>query len=264
VYELFNQHLFHKKSQDLYLHKKTHPLLVTASKTLAERLSWVLNKYENALILGPYNYILEDMLEEVCPFFLNKNTVIQFKNIKFDSEKFPFNQDSFDCIISFFDIQSINDVPGYLKQIDYCLKENGLFLGVFLGNESLLSLKKYIINKEFLFDEGASMRFHPTITPEVASQLLNRAGFDCPIADYNRYKLENTICEYIQNLRMLKATSLLKKYDLMPKKLGYMLLKDDTPIETCIDFVFMTGLGKRRKNQPELTSVKRNNLIKTS
>ncbi len=138
MHVLFNRSKILKHEKDVSINKPYHFGIHKAAKTLVERLKWRQALPSNLLILGAYNFALTEEIKTALPHFINDETIIHYDIFAFDSEYLPFQKHQFDCILSFFDIQTINDVPGYLKQIAYCLKPNGLFTGVYVGGGHLI------------------------------------------------------------------------------------------------------------------------------
>ena len=229
----------------------SHLLIQSAAETLVERLTWTFKKFNNVLILGPFSYILMDAFKRLYPDFLDANLVQQFVNVDFDSENIPFPQNTFDCILSFFDFETINDVPGSLRQLYYCLKPNGLFTGVYLGGNSLESLRQYFLIEESFYNKGVGVRFHPTISAEDMAYLLQRSGFECPMTDNDVHCLKDvTIYDAIKMLRSLKMTNALnEKSPYLGKKFSKKIINDDTKLSVLINLIYLTALGSDRSSQ---------------
>ena len=140
----------------------------------------------------------------------------------------------FDLIIFSLGLHKINDVQNFLTQINYLLKDDGIFIGNFVGGESLKSLRFK------LFEAEAEIQapHHPHILPFIhfdhVVMLLQHAGFAEIIVDYENIDLEfQSPIELIHALKKAGASNILANmtnYSL-PKKL-YSTLKSSSGIFT--------------------------------
>lgn len=208
-----------------------HPLLLSAAQTLSERLQWFSNPFHFPLVTGPYAHLIESA---------------KFANPATYSLDLPKDQSKqYDCILSFFALQVINDVPGYLKQIETMLLPGGFFSAVFLGGESFLTLKNYLMNTEFDLTQGFALRVHPSIHIADALSLLANAGFACPLADLDSHTLNYpSAYALIQDLRKLQATSCLQEITPLKRRVADKIMHDKEPLHDTASFVFLTGLKK--------------------
>lgn len=219
----------------------SHPVLAHACQTVAERLSWRQKPIHRVLLLGAYTLLLKEKLDSILP--PTCDIVTQYIDVDFDSEFIPFDENSFDVILSFFDIQYLNDVPGYLKQLEYCLMPDGLLTGVFVGGQSFHDMNHFLLQAESNLSPNVCVRFHPHISLPMTADLLKRAGFDCPLVDLDHFVLEEkTMRDHIDALRHLRATNKMAEQKLFPKKLIPIL---NTKISISIDLVYISGLGKK-------------------
>ncbi|CAO5676196.1 MAG: hypothetical protein HEEMFOPI_00971 [Holosporales bacterium] len=244
---VFDRSKILKQARDVYLHKRPHFILEHAAKTVVERLKWRRIKPLNVLILGAFNYALVQKIQKTFPEFLDVDVTIQHENIFFDSEALPFDKQAFDCILSFFDMQSINDIPGHLKQLSFCLKPDGFFTSIYIGGQSFNDLRRYMLQKELDVLNQTTLRFHPTISMEDGAYLLQRAGFDCPLSDHDLLKVDHlTFIEVLKAFQHYKITNALKDPpNSINKDLYYHIITDKKPIPFSFDIVYLTALGKR-------------------
>ncbi len=77
----------------------------------------------------------------------------------------------------------VNDLPGALAQIYAALPPGGAFFSIVYGGISLREVRSALLTTETGLTGGAAPRLHPTLSGEAALQLLQRAGFESPIAD---------------------------------------------------------------------------------
>jgi SAM-dependent methyltransferase len=120
-----------------------------------------------------------------------------------DEELLPFGPERFDLVLSCFALHRVNDLPGTLAQIRYCLKPDGLFLAVLPGGATLQELRASLMQAELEEEGGASPRVAPFIDLRDAGQLLQRAGFALPVTALDSVTV--TYAEPIALLRELRA-----------------------------------------------------------
>ncbi len=100
-----------------------------------------------------------------------------------DEEALPFAAGSLDLVISNLALHWVNDLPGCLLQIRHALKEDGLLLASMLGGETLIELRRCLLDAELEEKGGASPRVSPFADVRDAGALLQRAGFALPVVD---------------------------------------------------------------------------------
>jgi SAM-dependent methyltransferase len=113
----------------------------------------------------------------------NRERTEKTKKVVADEELLPFVAKSFDLIVSNAVLHWVNDLPGTLMQIRHILKQDGLFLAAMLGGRTLQELRHCLMDAELAVTGGISPRLSPTISLQDASGLLQRAGFQLPVAD---------------------------------------------------------------------------------
>jgi SAM-dependent methyltransferase len=100
-----------------------------------------------------------------------------------DWEDLPFKEGSFDLICSLMVMHLVNDVPGFLKKICRSLVPNGVFLGAFLGGESLRELRQVLGEAEITSLGGLSPRVAPLPSLHQSASALQESGFSLPVVD---------------------------------------------------------------------------------
>jgi SAM-dependent methyltransferase len=143
---------------------------------LLERLDDVKRDFEAILSIGR----ADDPLNAQLAARGKKVTTGDFAE---GTEALPFAANSFDLILSNMHLHWINDLPGALAQIRHALKPGGLFLAALPGGRTLQELRACLLDAELAVTGGVSPRLSPTIELVAASALLQRAGFDLPVAD---------------------------------------------------------------------------------
>lgn len=98
-----------------------------------------------------------------------------------DEDRLPFADASFDLVVSMGVLDQVDDLPGALTLIRRTLRPDGLFLGCFVGAGSLPRLRAAWRAAEH---ERPVARLHPEVDVRAAGDLLARAGFALPVADF--------------------------------------------------------------------------------
>jgi len=119
-----------------------------------------------------------------------------------DDEFLPFENESFDLIVSNLNFHFINQIPQFLLQVKNLLKPNGVFIASFFGEENLSELAKVLYDVENEIYSGISPRMPPTIDIKTAAALISKAGLQNPISDFDKIEVEYSAP--LQLLRDLK------------------------------------------------------------
>jgi len=117
---------------------------------------------------------------------LLRQVVSATHSIVASEELLPLAEGTFDLIASGLALQSVNDLPGTLIQINRCLKPDGLFLAAIFGGETLFELRAVMIDVESQLLGGASPRVAPMVRLQDLAGLMQRAGFALPVVDQDQ------------------------------------------------------------------------------
>ena len=222
--------LFHEQTIDNKQKTPTtpHPIITTAIITICERLKWFKKPFKNILILGTYGHFLKQESE-----------ALQNASTKFANEP-----EAYDCIISFFDLQTINDVQAYLTKIKAHLKPGGFFTGVFMGGESFVNLKNTMMKLEISHECDVSLRVHPAIHIADGAALMQNAGFACPMADIEKHTYQyKSLYNFIKELRLWGATSqLYETPKIIKKSCAQHIFNNMDAFDEKVDLIYLTGL----------------------
>ena len=93
------------------------------------------------------------------------------------------------ALFSLLDLQTINDVPGYLAQAARALRPDGLAMFAFFAGDTLKELRESWLAAETEISGGVSPRVAPMIDLRETGALLQRAGLALPVADMDRVTL---------------------------------------------------------------------------
>lgn len=121
-----------------------------------------------------------------------------------DEEFLPFQKHSFDMAISCLSMHWINDLPGFLVQLNRILKPDGLFLGAMFGGDSLHELRICMQQAEEQVRGGLSPRVSPFVETSDVGSVLSRGGFQLTTIDTDRLTIKFE--DMFQLLRFLQAT----------------------------------------------------------
>ena len=140
-----------------------------------------------------------------------------------DEELLPFAPGAVDLIVSTLGLHWTNDVVGALVQARRALKPDGLFVGAFLGGQTLTELRQSLVAAESEILGGAGSRVSPFADMQDAASLLQRAGFALPVADIDRVSVTYAHpLKLMADLRQMGETSVLA--DRHPRALTRTLL----------------------------------------
>jgi len=107
-------------------------------------------------------------------------------------------------------LQFANDLPGALIQLKRSLKPDGLFIGAFLGGDSLVELRDALLSAEIDIRGGAAPRVHARVDIRDLGTLLQRAGYALPVVDSDRVTVTyRSSLHLMHDLRALGLTSIL-------------------------------------------------------
>lgn len=100
-----------------------------------------------------------------------------------DEEFLDLRGQSFDLVIHAMALHWANDPVGQLIQCNRALRPDGLFMAVFLGDQTLHELRSSLAEAESRLTDGLSPRVLPLGELRELGGLLQRASFALPVAD---------------------------------------------------------------------------------
>ncbi len=176
--------------------------------------------------------------------FSNVNCISQLTNLGLDNQKY-------DLIIANSGLNFVNDLPGFLIKIKSALNENGVFIGSFIGNNSLKELRETFMHCELEEFGGAGMRISPMIELESAVRLLTRVGFKSPVSSVESLKVryDNVFSLFRDIKNMGENAAFVQKHEkhlnrrLIAKIADYYQdkFKDDDRVYATFDIVTICG-----------------------
>lgn len=195
---------------------------------LTHRFTFINRSFEQGLDLGGHTGQMVTAFTDKVPLIstdLSEAMVTQSParlKVVLDEEKLPFAAHSLDLVVSVLSLHWVNDLPGTFVQIYRCLKSNGLFMASLFGEETLKELRDCLLLAELELYGGAAPRVSPLITVKEAGALLQRAGFDMPVADCERVQVTYPHpLALLHDLRRMGETNALfnRPKTLMPRRL---------------------------------------------
>ena len=174
-----------------------------AVQEIKDRLKFIKKRFEKILIICGNPYYWEEA-------FLGADFID-------DDEILKFPQKGYDLVIHGMSLHHSNDPVGQLIQCRSAMKKNGLFLGIFLGGQTLNELRVSITSAEIELTGGISPRILPMIDIRDAGSFLMRAGFALPVADINMNEIDyKKPLDLLYDLRRMGETNVqrhrLKKF----------------------------------------------------
>jgi NADH dehydrogenase [ubiquinone] 1 alpha subcomplex assembly factor 5 len=172
-------------------------LVAEAGARLAERLDEIRRDFPAALVLGGHRGRLAAAFQDhprVGSLVVADPAPAMLEGcpapaVVADEEALPFGPDRFDLVLSAQLLHWVNDLPGTLAQLRYCLKPDGLLLACLPGGETLAELRSALLDAEVELEGGAGPRVSPFLDVREAGSLLQRAGFALPVADLDRVRV---------------------------------------------------------------------------
>jgi SAM-dependent methyltransferase len=140
----------------------------------------------------------------------------------FEEERLPFRDNAFDLYASVLTLHAINDLPGALAQIRRCLKPGGMFVAGLFGGRTLHELRTALAEAEIEVSGGLSPRVAPFVDVRDAGALLQRAGFELPVADIDAVTVRYTHpLKLLADLRGMGETNVLadRRRRTLPRRL---------------------------------------------
>jgi SAM-dependent methyltransferase len=153
---------------------------------LEDRLGTVTRDFEQALIMSPDAAPLPERgVSANGPFrFERASTVLELAGVPLvDPEALDLPRRDYDLIVSIFDLDVVDDVPGFLARARAHLRGDGLFIAAAIGGDSLTELREAFLSADAELGGGAFLRVAPFIPLSEAAGLLQRAGLALPVSD---------------------------------------------------------------------------------
>ena len=178
---------------------------------LDERLSPVTRSFRQALIMAPDARLLPTtgMSANGAFAYERASTVVPASDVPLvDPEALNLPRRGYDLIVSIFDLDVVDDVPGFLARARAHLRGDGLFLAAAIGGDSLTELREAFLAADAETGGGAFLRVAPFIPLSQSAGLLQRAGLALPVSDVETHVVRyETPLALMRELKALGASN---------------------------------------------------------
>ncbi len=103
--------------------------------------------------------------------------------VQCDEDRLPFRDAAFAAISGLMTLHGVNDLPGALILMRRMLQPGGRLVAAFPAGFSLAPLRDALLTADMAAGGGVAARLGPTVDAAEAAGLLQRAGFQEPVAD---------------------------------------------------------------------------------
>lgn len=233
---------------------------------LEERLGTVTRSFEQALIMSPDASVLPTRGQSANSAFSYEraSTVLPMSGVPLvDPEALDLPRRSYDLIVSIFDLDVVDDVPGFLARARAYLRGDGLLLAAAIGGDSLTELREAFLSADAEIGGGAFLRVAPFIPLSAAAGLLQRAGLALPVSDVETHTVRyETPLSLMRELKALGASNPLadRPHKMATLKLiraasaAYEALAADSDgrVRATLEIVWMSGWAPHESQQKPL------------
>jgi SAM-dependent methyltransferase len=229
-------------------------LVLEAAAGVAERAGAANRTFRNALELGSTD----------AAFGLLRPLAENWRRAEFpENEILDVPPQSFDLAVSALALHAINDLPGALIQVRRALKPDGLFVAALFGGDTLKELRESLASGEDEASGGVSPRVAPFADVRDLGGLLQRAGFNLPVADVEhtvvRYRAFETLIADLRdagetNILVNRARTPLRRDALAASLVHYKSrhAEEDGRLRATFDIAYLTGWTPHESQQKPL------------
>ncbi len=230
------------------------------------RLGAISRKFENCAIIAPIADFLPTKARTAKGEILFSRFATLWSKEKdklLDGERLKLPKTDYDLIVSLLDLQIIDDVEIYLRNIHAHLADDGLMLVAFIGANSFEQLRQAWLEAESEIYGGASARIAPFIDIKQAGNLLQNCGFTLPVIDIEHYELSYfSPIKLMKELKNLYASNPLysrpqkmvskKLLDRVSEKYRQIAMCKDNKISATLDILWLSGWKYHQSQQKPL------------
>ncbi|XP_052862824.1 arginine-hydroxylase NDUFAF5, mitochondrial [Anopheles cruzii] len=157
---------------------------------LADRIFDIKRQFSNAVDLGAgrgyvTNHVLAETVQRLTAVDLSPTMLSQIKGTpgldfsikEMDEERFQFEDNSLDLVVSSMSMHWVNDLPACFAAVNRALKPDGVFIGAMFGGDTLYELRSALQLAEQERRGGLSPHVSPFTQIRDVGMLLNRGGF---------------------------------------------------------------------------------------
>jgi SAM-dependent methyltransferase len=237
---------------------------------LHQRLAPISRSFDNAIIIAPeikFTPKTSKTANSTISFSTLSTLTSLNDKIAIDPDNIilPKNnpKNNYDLIVSILDLQIINNVERFLKNIRHSLAPDGLLLIAAIGGNSFKELRSAWLMADEEILGGVYSRIAPLIDIKDAGSLLQNAGFALPVADIDHHivRYANPL-KLMQEIKQLGASNPLaqrpnrfvtKKHLNCAIKHYEKIAKDaDGRIRASLDILWLSGWSPHESQQKPL------------
>jgi hypothetical protein len=233
---------------------------------LDDRLGTVTPDFQQALIISPDAAPLPERGTSANgPFvFERASTVLETPGVPLvDPEALDLPRRDYDLIVSIFDLDVVDDVPGFLARARAHLRGDGLFMAAAIGGDSLTELREAFLSADADLGGGAFLRVAPFIPLSEAAGLLQRAGLALPVSDVETHTVRyQSPLSLMRELKALGASNPLADRPNRPATLtllqaasaayGNLATDLDGRVRATLEIIWMSGWAPHESQQKPL------------
>ena len=246
-------------------------LFAEVAERLLERLSMVRRSFPRALDLGCHDgatgrmAVLPKRIETLVSSDLAPGLARRAGGLAVaaDEEFLPFADASFDLVISNLSLHWVNDLPGALIQVRRVLRPDGFFVAAMLGGDTLVELRRCLMDAELALAGGVSPRLSPFVGLQDAGYLLQRAGFALPVVDAETVTVTYPdLFRLLQDIRGMGETNAVERRSRTPvrralfweaaKRYAETYAEADGRIPATFEIVYLAGWAPDASQQRPL------------
>ncbi len=257
--------------------EKSDFLAQHTNSSIIDRLAFVKRQFPHVLTMGACGFDFIHQIQSLGHGDQGINNLGHFSDetiLSLDSSASHLcKSESKDLVLSNLNLHWVNDLPGILIQIRNILKPDGLFIGAFLGGDTLKELKASFLQAEMQLYGGASPRVAPMVDLYSASQLLVRADFKLPVADRDVIRVEYpNLSVLMQDMRLMGLTNVMcDRHKFMSSRRFFNLVEKiyvenhglaDKRISATFEIIYLTGWAYHEEQQKALPRGSARNSLK--
>lgn len=260
----------HKNIAARYPNQEVYDYLKSEiAERLTDRLADILRHFPKALDLGAgkgylSRHVTKDEVGKLYQLDSSKEMLdlcvppeeIEIENVVGDEEYLPFDESTFDLVISNLSLHWVNDLPGVLYQINRCLKEDGAFVGAIFGSDTLYELRCSLQLAEIEREGGFGQHVSPFTEMRDVGSLLQRANLNLTTVDFDEIIIDYpSMFELMEDLKGMgennctwKRKMILQRETMLAASAIYkeMYGNEDGSIPATFQVLYMIGWKKGR------------------
>lgn len=246
--------LVQSRSEKRQARKGTSFLYIRAAEDAASRMEDINRQFTRAVLVGKI-----DGRDIITSSLRADRQPKAFEHLQTPEDL----EGQFDLIISIFDLQSDDDIPGTLMRYRKHLAPDGLLLVAFLGGETLTELRQSLYAADQDVFGGATARVYPMVDYSQSAMLLGRTGLALPVVDMDRVTVSyRKLMSLISDLRDLGLTNMLAARDTraltrrwlaqLHENYASHFARADGKFTSTFEIVWMTGWAPHESQQKPL------------